>query len=558
MTPTEGIPMRPLWKIKPQDFELSNSLARDTKISHTLAQVLANRGITNSTDARKYLYPVPDDISPPFELPDMEKAVNRIFKAKRNGEPIVIYGDYDTDGTTAVSLLMSVFKELDIQARYYIPDRFNEGYGLNKNAIQAIKKAGCDLLITVDCGITSTEEVRFAKNLGIDVIITDHHHMLGEDLPDVYAIITDNLSGVGLAFRLAHGLMNDDRILRQLDLVCLGTIVDMVNLDMKNRILTRLGLLEMAKRKRPGIAALCDIAGLGVDKDINGRTLGFVLGPRVNAAGRMGSASKVVELFTTESEKEAQELSIQLNTANQERQKVGKHVYNEASELASQYREDNGLVIAQEGWHKGVIGIAATKIMLDYCRPTFLLTIEEDIAYGSGRSVDDFDLVECLNGAKDLLISYGGHKAAAGIRLKKDNIDKFRDFFNQSIPEGLEAYPTIDIDVDVPVLPVTPKDIRQMNVLEPFGQGNKMPMVLLKEMEFMYDLSTMGSSGQHIKLHVTDGVDTIDAVGWGMGKYETVLKGDNICVDLIGELQVNNYGGQSSQLIIRDMKRRIS
>ena len=546
--------MRPLWEVKPQDFELSNSLARETKISHTLAQVLVNRGITNSTDARKYLYPVPDDIQPPFELPGMEKAVNRIFKAKKNRDQIWIYGDYDADGTTAVSLLLSVFKQLDIQAKYYIPNRFKEGYGLNLDAIKHIVESG-DLIITVDCGITSTEEIQFAQDNGVDVIVTDHHQ--SSELPPAYAVISDSLSGVGLAFRLAHGLMNDDRILRQLDLVCLGTIVDMVDLDMKNRILTRLGLLEMAKRKRPGIAALCDIAGLGADKDINGKTLGFVLGPRVNAAGRMGSASKVVELFTTESEKEAQELSIQLNTANQERQKIGKHVYNEAFELASQYREDNGLVIAQEGWHKGVIGIAATKIMLDYCRPTFLLTIEEDIAYGSGRSVDGFDLIECLNSAKDLLISYGGHKAAAGIRLRKDNIDKFRNFFNQSIPEGLESYPTIDIDVDVPVLPITPKDIRQMNILEPFGQGNKMPMVLLKEMEFMYDLSTMGSAKQHIKLHVTDGVGTIDAVGWGMGKYETVLKGDNICIDLIGELQVNDYGSQSSQMIIRDMKRRI-
>ncbi len=562
------------WRVKSPDIEKSSALAVRLEVSPLLAQLLVNRGIDTVEAAQTYLYPTLDNLHDPFLMHGMERAVDRIRAAVKRGEQIWVYGDYHADGAAAVALLLSVFREDDVPMHYYIPNRFREGYGLNQEVVKDLKAKGCELLITLDCGVTTGPEVHVMNKAGMDVVSTGYHEGK-EALPFAHADITpvqgynqnhsDSLTGVGLAFKLAHGLMGGGKpaqlLIDQLDLVVLGTVVDMATLTGENRTLTRLGLAEINRRKRPGIRALCHVAGCGKDKPIHGDTLVFRLGPRINAAGRMDTASNAVELLTAESDRAAFSIAEQLDAHNTERREVTQRILDEAINIVE--REVNldkvkGVVLAREGWHKGVVAVVVTRIMQRYHRPVFLLAIDGDVAHGSGRSIEGFNLADSLNAATDLLVSHGGHKAAAGLTIQTKKIQEFGKFFNQYVSERLsedDLVPKLDIDFEAQLSFFTLSEIKEMSVLEPYGQDNPAPQLVIRGLVLQRPPRRVGMEQQHLKLSVSDGRQALDAIGWGMADFANALKNPNVSVDLVGTPQINEWEGRRSpQLEIKDIR----
>ena len=563
-----------IWEPRTPDIDKSSRLAVRLGISQLVGQLLVNRGIETEEAARAYLYPTLDQLHSPFLMHGMEQAVERVRSAMQQGEQIWIFGDYDVDGTTATSLLITTFRHLDFPVKPYIPNRFEEGYGLNKEAIQKLKEQGCDLLITVDCGITSVEEVEFANSLGIDVIITDHHQPPPGAPPPAIAVVTpkmpeseypfDGLAGVGLAFKLAHGLMGggdlDPFLQSQLDLVALGTVADMAPLTGENRVLSSLGLVELNKRERPGIKALCNVANHGDGKQIVGHTLGFVLGPRINAAGRMETADKVVNLLTGESYNNLIPIAKELDDYNQKRREVENQIREQAVaqiEGDDRHHKKQGLVVAHEDWHRGVVGIVASRILERYYRPVFILAIDGDEAHGSGRCIEGMNLADSLNACSDLLVKHGGHQAAAGLTIKTENIDEFAARFDQYACEHLsdeDLIPRLNLDLEVQSSYLTLQAIEELQQLEPFGEDNSPPRLALRNLRLQKPPSIMGKEKNHLKLFVTDGEETLEAVGWGMADHFIALKNKNIRLDLAFEPEVNEWNNSRRvQLKISDL-----
>ena len=566
-----------IWEPRTPDIDKSSRLAVRLGISQLVGQLLINRGIETEEAARAYLYPTLDQLHSPFLMHGMEQVVERIRLAMKRGEHIWIFGDYDVDGTTATSLLIDTFRHLDFPVKPYIPNRFEEGYGLNKEAIQTLKEQGCDLLITVDCGISSIEEVEFANTIGIDVIITDHHQPPPGSPPPAIGIITpkmpeseypfDGLAGVGLAFKLAHGLMGGGDLgpflQSQLDLVALGTVADMAPLVGENRVLSSLGLVELNKRERPGIKALCNVANYSDNKLIAGYTLGFVLGPRINAAGRMDEASKVVELLTTESYEKAMPIAEEMDTHNQKRREEQNYIQEKAAakiEKNRDHTEKTGLVVyneADEVWNQGVVGIVASQLLNRYYRPVFVLAIKGDKAHGSGRCIEGMNLADSLNACSDLLVKHGGHQAAAGLTIKTENIDEFAARFDQYACEHLseaDLTPKLKLDLEVQSSFLTLQAVEELQLLEPFGEENSPPHLALSNLRLQRPPSVMGKEKNHLKLFVTDGGQTLEAVGWGMADYFIALKNKNIRLDLAFEPEINEWNNtRRVQLKIADL-----
>ena len=563
-----------IWEPRTRDIEKSSRLAVRLGISQLVAQLLINRGIETEDAASAYLYPTLDQLHSPFLMFGMEKAVERIRAAMKRGEQIWIFGDYDADGTTAASLLINTFRHLDFPVRPYIPSRFEEGYGLNKKAIQKLKTHGCDLLITVDCGITSIEEVEFANSLDIDVIITDHHQPPPGALPPAIGVLTpkmpeseypfDGLAGVGLAFKLAHGLMGggdlEPFLQSQLDLVALGTVVDMAPLVGENRVLSSLGLLELNKRERPGIRALCDAANYGNNRLIVGYTLGFVLGPRINAVGRMAEAAKVVELLTTESYEKATPIAEEMETHNQKRQEVQSQIQEQAAAKIEKNRdhvEKKGLVVHDRDWHQGVLGIVAARLLNQYNRPVFVLSVEGDKASGSGRCIEGMNLADSLNACSDLLVKHGGHAKAAGLTIKTEEIDEFAARFNQYACDHLsddDLIPRLKIDLEAQSSYLNLEAIEELQQLEPFGEENPAPRLMMCNLRLQGSPNVMGKEKNHLKLFVTDEEQTLEAVGWGMSDHFIALKNRNIRLDLAFKPEINEWNNaRRVQLKIDDL-----
>ncbi len=563
--------------MKSPNIETSSRLAVRLEISQLVAQLLVNRGIETEEAARAYLHPTLSDLHAPFLMYGMEKAVERIHSAMKRGEPIWIYGDYDTDGTTAASLLLNVFRHLGVDVNFYIPHRFDEGYGLNKEAMRKLAEDGCALLITVDCGITSIEEVQVANEIGMDVIITDHHQPRPDALPPAFAVITpkmpeseypfDGLAGVGLAFKLAHGLMGGAEIppflCSQLDLVALGTVVDIATLTGENRVLTKLGLAEINKRERPGVRALCDVANHSPDKPVVGYTLSFVLGPRINAAGRMDTAKKVVQLLTAESYEEALPIAEELDANNRERREVENQIQEQAIahiERMPGLDKIKGLVVAHKEWHRGVVGIVASRILEKYYRPVFLLAIDGEDAHGSGRGIDGINLADSLNACTKLLVKHGGHKAAAGLTIKAENIPEFAEHFNRYACEHLsddDLIPKLNIDLEIQMPYLTLEAVEELNrLLEPFGQqGNPSPRLAMRDLSLKQPPDLIGKGKEHLKLFVTDGWQTtMEAIGWRMSNYLIALRNKNIRLDLAFAPEINEWNNtRRLQLRIEDL-----
>ena len=565
-------PSRKKWQFKNSDFDSSLALASEVGISPFAAQLLINRGIKTVAEARSYLYPTLDELHSPFKLADMDKAVERIHKATSRGEKICVYGDYDADGTTATALLLNTFRQMGVPVDYYIPNRFGEGYGLSEDTVKKIhEKNSAKLLITVDCGITSVKEVTLANQLGMDVIVTDHHQPEKEQ-PPAYALISPKipgneypfteLAGVGLAFKLAQGLIDDQAFLESLlDLVALGTVADITSLTGENRILSRLGLAELNKRERPGVHALCEAAGHKLDTPLDGQAISFKLGPRINAAGRMDTARKVVELFTTDSEDEATRLASELNEANQRRQELGKQIQDEALEIIeTEVDEDTvGIVVASGKWDekaKGVVGIVASRLKETFYKPAVVLAINGDEATGSGRCIEGMNLADSFVACTELLVKHGGHAAAAGLTLKTKNIPKFRKAFNAFACEHLtaeELQPKLELEFETRLSLLTLETLKELEQFEPFGKDNPAPYFGTRRVKVNGVPTQMGKEKNHLRMFVSDGTVKRRAIDWGAGDKLITFKRPNMSLDIAFSPQINEWQGtRSVQLILED------
>lgn len=569
-------PSRKVWRFLNSDFDKSVALAAELGISVFTARLLTNRGIKTAAEARTYLYPTFEQLHDPFKFADMNKAVDRIHKAIARGEKICIYGDYDADGTTATALLLNTFRQLGAPADYYIPDRFGDGYGLSKYTVEKIRqKQDPKLLITVDCGINAVSPVTLANELGMDVIVTDHHQPEAAQ-PPAYALISakvpgnkypyTELAGVGLAFKLAQGLVPDRSFLEsQLDLVALGTVVDMAPLTGENRILSRLGLAELNKRERPGIHALCEAAGHKLDQPLDGYALSFKLGPRINATGRMDTADKAVELLTTESDDVAARIAPLLNKANQERQELEREIQEQAVEIIENEIEDDtiGLVVASDKWHgkaQGVVGIVASRLLQTYYKPAIVLAIDGDKATGSGRCIDGMNLADALVDCTELLVKHGGHAAAAGLTIKTENIPQFRAAFNEVASNSLtqeELQPKLDLEFETHLPLLTLETLKEFEQFEPFGKDNPKFLFGSRRLKISDGPTLMGPEKNHLRMTLTDGTVGRRAIAWRAGDKRVDFIGSNVSVDIAFAPQINEWQGRRSvQLTLEDWQVR--
>ena len=442
--------MRKKWKYKELDEERIDEIVKKFDVPELLATVLVNRGIVDDEEIRVFLNPTRSDFHDPYLMPDMEIAVERIIKAIDNQEKVIIYGDYDVDGITSITVLKKFLKTCGLEADYYIPNRLSEGYGLNKAAIDYIKEKEYTLIITVDCGISGIEEIEYANSLGIETIVTDHHEPM-ELLPPAVAIVDlkrkDNdtypfksLAGCGVVFKLTQALgmrlgIDEKEYLKYLDIVCVGTISDIVPLVDENRVIAKLGLKLVEVTRNPGLKALLNASGYKV---VNSNTISFGIAPRINACGRMGYEEEALKLFLTENLVQASEITERLNKYNRDRQEIEKNIYDEAIKMME--KEDSNaqsIVLGSNNWHHGVIGIVSSKITEMYFKPSILICFEGEDGKGSGRSIPGFDLHEALAETAKYLEKYGGHEMAVGLSLKKNNFNRFKEAFEKYVEEKI-------------------------------------------------------------------------------------------------------------------------
>ncbi len=557
--------MRKEWKCYHANKEEVEQLEKQYHLTKLVSSILVNRNIKKEKQIKKFLAPTRHDFYDPFLMPDMEKAVERILKAIQHNEKMLIYGDYDVDGITSITVLKKFFQDREISIDYYIPNRIEEGYGLNKEAIKHIAKNGYQLIITVDCGITSVEEVALANDLGVKIVITDHHEV-PEELPEAIAVVDakrkdsiypfNQLAGVGVAFKLIQALskkmdLPEKEYLKYLDIVCIGTISDIVPLVDENRVITKLGLKLVEQTKNVGLQELLKICAYS---KVDSNTISFGIAPRINACGRLADAKTALELFLTEDEEKAKAIATQLNIYNQQRQEMEKNIYDEAVEkLEEEKNTKNILVLAKEGWHHGVIGIVASKITEKYFKPSILICIEGKEAKGSGRSIPGFNLHEALTKNSLYLEKFGGHAMAVGVTLKTENFPKFKKELQEYGQNShiCDIIPIIYIDEEITFKDISIETVAQLDLLQPFGEANKEPIFACRNVKIQ-SIRTL-SEGKHIKLTLKDDNFYLDVVGFQMGNLAEEFKlGDK--VDVVGTLEINEFNGAKKvQMRLIDM-----
>lgn len=563
--------MNKKWQIFEPDKNKIEEIKSKYKVNQLLATILANRNILKEEDIRLFLNPTRNDFYNPFLITDMDIAVNRIIKAIENKENITIYGDYDVDGITSITVLKSFLNDIGVETNTYIPNRLIEGYGLNKEAIDKISKKGCNLMITVDCGISAIEEIEYANSLGIETIITDHHEA-GNEIPKAIAVIDNKrkdskypfreLAGVGVVFKLIQAIgitlkLKEESYLKYLDIVCIGTISDIVPLVDENRVIAKLGLLLVAQTKNIGLRSIINSSGYN---KIDSNTISFGVAPRINACGRMGKAEEALELFLSKDKNEVNELTNKLNEHNRKRQETEKAIFENALEKikAEHLDENKAIIVGGENWHHGVIGIVSSKITEMYFKPSILLSFEEDgIGKGSGRSIPGFDLHEALMKCSDTIEKFGGHSMAVGITVKKDNLEKFKKEFEQIATQSKidEIIPIINIDAKVDLSDIDKEMVESLKQLEPFGEANKMPIFAFKNLKI--DSIRALSEGKHLKLTLKDNNYIINAIGFNIGYLANEYRiGDKI--DVAGVLEINTFNGVDNlQINIKDIMKSI-
>ena len=562
------------WNIIQPDLIQQEELSRVLDISPAIAQLLINRSLGDVEQARAFLRGGVSELYNPFLMEGMHEAVARIKKAIKNKEKILIHGDYDVDGITSVVLVISTLRNFGAEPDYYVPDRIREGYGLGEAGIKKAVEIGASLVITVDCGISSYEEVNVLNAHKIDVIITDHHEV-PKALPPAYAVVNPhrhdcaypdkNLSGVSIAFKLCEALcsvFNTKDVWRRLDLVSLGTVSDVAPLIGENRILVKEGLKQLQNgSSNKGLKALIEASGLKKRKP-GSFEIGFILGPRINATGRIGSADTAVRLLLTENMDEAKFLAKRLNEANRERQKIESVTLKEALskiERDVNFKEHKVIVLHKKDWHNGVIGIVASRISDRFYRPTILISVKDGVGRGSGRSIENFHLFEALIGCEDILKEYGGHKYACGLTILEKNLGQFKKTINEiasSVLTSDDLIPRFDIDVDMDLGLLDEGVVEEISGLQPFGEGNPCPVFCSRNLKLVYPPRIL--KGEHIKLHVTDkSGKTFEAIGFGLAKdsdIELTLRKSSL-FDLAYTVSFNSWQGLNTiQLKIKDIR----
>lgn len=562
---------RKIWRIHKANEDTIQQLAMELNIHPVIAQILVNRGITDTFSAKTFLSTKLGDLTDPHKIPGVDKAVKLIATKVENQEKILIYGDYDVDGITSTALMVEALANIGALVDYYIPDRIEEGYGLNQDAITEAYQKDYSLIITVDCGITAVDEIRFAKTKGIDMIITDHHEP-PELLPEAEAIINPklwkesepwfNLAGVGVAFKLVQGLLihygREEHLIKYIDLAVLGTIADVVSLKGENRVIVKNGLPLLTNSNRIGLQALINVSGLG-GKQINSGHIGFMLAPRLNAAGRIGDPKWGVELLLTSDTEKAKELAKQLDQENINRQNIEAEIAEEAVQLVERnfdFTKQRVIVLAGENWHPGVIGIVASRLMEKFYRPAIVISLDGEIGKGSARSISGFHLFEALEACGETLLKFGGHAMAAGLTVTKENIEIFTKKINDyafKIMKDVDLFPKVNIDCELDLSLLNEDLVKSLELLSPFGPENPSPLLCCRK-NIVLDSRGVGNGGNHLKLKVKKASYTYDGIGFNMGGlHEVAATSEEIDLAFVPEF--NEWNGRVSlQLNLKDVK----
>jgi single-stranded-DNA-specific exonuclease len=571
------------WRIMAPDRAASEALARQFGISPITAQVLLNRRVIGEPAVRAFLHPDLNQLHDPSCMPEMEIAARRIREAVEGRRKIAVYGDYDVDGASATAILLHCLRLLGADPEFYVPDRLEEGYGLNAAAIRKLAEVGTQLLVTVDCGITAVEEIALAQRLGMEVIVTDHHEA-GEVVPSGATLIDPKLpgcvypfrelSGAGLALKLAWAIGKDfssgrkvspvfrEFLVDSLSLAALGTIADVVPLRDENRTIACFGVRGLSASSSPGIKALREAAGLPTgagEKGLDAWDVAFKLAPRLNAAGRLGSARDAVELLTTSSAERAAEIAAGLNRENARRQKMQEKILAESQEMIAREGGIQGrcsIVLSREGWHAGVIGVVAARLVEQYWRPTVLLAVEEDMGHGSARSIAAMNLFECLRECSGRLIGFGGHARAAGLRLRKNEIERFREEFERAAARRLSAgdlEPFVEADAEVRLPEITRPLLDELDRLAPFGEGNREPLLAALNVEAPSGATYIGD-GRHLAFWVRQNGATFRAVAFNQGRMAGALSAKRAC-SLLFVPRLNRWRGEAKiELEVREIR----
>ena len=562
------------WVINHQHYnaEELSSLSETLKVPEVISKMLLARGISDLDSAKVFFKPTFENLHDPFKMADMEVAVERLQKAVTTNQRIFIYGDYDVDGITSVSLLYLVLVQLGAQVTYYIPDRLKEGYGLSNMGILEAQKQSADLLISVDCGITGKAEIELANKLGIDVIVCDHHEQ-GPELPPATAVLDPKrkdctypfkeLAGVGVTFKLAQGLIDrmglDPSIVnRYIDLVAIGSSADIVPLIGENRMLTKFGLQRLNQTDNVGIQALLEATGL------KGKTIGtgqvvFVLAPRMNAVGRMGDAKRAVQLLTTDNVQQARNIASILESENRKRKSVDEETFRQALEQVEKDHDVNyekTLVLNKRDWHSGVIGIVASRIVEKFYRPTILISVEDGVGKGSARSIRGYDIFLALNECRDLMLGFGGHKYAAGLTIEENKIDEFKKRFEEVAASKLDdelLTSKLYVDAELKLTEIDARLVKLLKYFAPFGPQNMRPIFISKNLHVVGSPSVVGNN--HLKFKVRQDGRIMDAIGFGMGDLIYRIAPGEANLDIAYVIDENEFMGQTTiQLRLKDLR----
>ena len=571
------------WVLRECDEARRDALVSALGVSPLVARVLVHRGVGTAEEARQFLRPELSSLHDPALLPDIDEAVARIRRAVADGEQILLYGDYDADGVTSLALLVLLFRLLGVEPEVYIPHRVDEGYGLHAAAVEAAAARGVSLIVTVDCGVGAVAEVERARELGVDVVVTDHHEP-GRSVPRACAMVNPKLTGclypyrelagVGVAFKLAWALAQSyspgTRVSEQfrtflldaMGLVALGTVADVVPLTGENRVLATYGLHALRHASSPGIVALVRQVGAS-DRPLVPRDVSFRLAPRLNAAGRLGAADVCVELLTCDDVDRATAIAAELEETNRKRRRIQDDILDQALERIAAIADlaaRRTIVLADPGWHAGVLGVVASRIAEDFHRPALLLALDGELARGSARSVPGVNLFEAVEACGDVLLAYGGHSGAAGVRLARERLGEFEVRFEAEVSRqfgGAEPCARLEIEGEVALGAIGHALVRDLDDLAPFGEGNRPPVLVCSGVAVAGQPRLMGRGGQHIAFYVRGGETSLRVVGFGMsGIYDDIASGGVVC-DIAFTPRINRYrGSEEVELELCDLRIR--
>lgn len=562
--------MKKSWTYLKQDEEEVKRISEKFNVSTLVARVIINKKLKSDEDIIKYLNPDLNNIYDPYLMQDMDIAVNRIIKSMNNKEKVVVYGDYDVDGITSITIIKKFLKDLNFDVDTYLPNRLDEGYGLNIKAINKLLEKNIDLIITVDCGISAIEEVEYAHEKGIEVLITDHHEC-AEKLPNAIAIVNPKrpqskypftqLAGVGVAFKLIQAIsmklnLPKEAYLKYIDIVCIGTIADIVPLIDENRVIAKNGLDVLKDTSNLGMKALIEKCGF---KKIDSTMISFGLSPRINACGRISDPQLALDLFLTEDVNVAKDLAIKLEQANVERQNIERKIFEEAKEYIDKNKVNTEpiIILGNDKWHHGVIGIVASKLVDLYSKPCILVCFEGEEGKASGRSLPHFDLFNAISNVSDVVEKFGGHEMAVGLTIKKEKFEKFKNELISYTKEKMDKEYINDILIDSVLKSndIKIEVINELKVLEPFGEKNTMPLFVYKNLKI--DAIRTLFEDRHLKLSLKDNQNIYEAIGFNLGHLKKCfLCGDK--VDIVHTIEINEFNGDKKvQFNIKDIMKPI-